>query len=358
VALFATLIPNSDAGGKELGIELFDVSTKKPTTDTTYYVKLIKDSKMIFDGTFQRKNVGLLIDLIPNSNKEITLEETSDVSEFEKSLGIDKKITAYSPVFSKGGLYLFEVKILTLNDFNKTLRTPIVYEFGLSFPFQKTLSLDDNVLGTNQVKLISFYDEIDDFTFDSENKTFSFVMPFDWKDETINQTKVVHEEFIIPKDFSYLRNANFSAYVNDIKLDDKMITIDDYTIEDRIVHLVINQKDLVKLQNKVNTKSATMNFLLEPIFDSSLVIPTWIKNNAKWWSQGQIEDSEFENGIEFLIQKNIIILDTLPETRNDPNEKIPDWIKINAGWWADNQISDKNFALGLKFLVENGIIKV
>ncbi|TLX93899.1 MAG: hypothetical protein E6K91_07955, partial [Thaumarchaeota archaeon] len=26
-------------------------------------------------------------------------------------------------------------------------------------------------------------------------------------------------------------------------------------------------------------------------------IPSWIKNNAKYWSQGQIEDSDFTKGI-------------------------------------------------------------
>ena len=35
-------------------------------------------------------------------------------------------------------------------------------------------------------------------------------------------------------------------------------------------------------------------------------IPSWIKNNAKWWSDGQIDDETFVQGIQFLVQNRII----------------------------------------------------
>ena len=37
-------------------------------------------------------------------------------------------------------------------------------------------------------------------------------------------------------------------------------------------------------------------------------VPDWIKNNAKWWSEDLIEDTDFINGIEYLIQKQIIVI--------------------------------------------------
>ena len=43
----------------------------------------------------------------------------------------------------------------------------------------------------------------------------------------------------------------------------------------------------------------------------------------------------------------------------DEHEKsIPDWIRNNAGWWADGQIDDSSFVSGLQFLIKEGIIKV
>jgi len=37
---------------------------------------------------------------------------------------------------------------------------------------------------------------------------------------------------------------------------------------------------------------------------------------------------------------------------------VPDWIKNNAGWWADGQIDDGSFVSGLQWLISNGIMKI
>ena len=41
-----------------------------------------------------------------------------------------------------------------------------------------------------------------------------------------------------------------------------------------------------------------------------------------------------------------------------PETSIPGWIKNNAGWWADGQIDDGSFVSGLQFLIKEGVIKV
>lgn len=88
-------------------------------------------------------------------------------------------------------------------------------------------------------------------------------------------------------------------------------------------------------------------------------VPDWIKNNAKWWADGQVDDSTFTQGIGFLIKEKIIGIASLPEQASDVAEqKVPDWIKNNAGWWADGMISEDDFIKGITYLVESGIIKV
>ena len=37
-------------------------------------------------------------------------------------------------------------------------------------------------------------------------------------------------------------------------------------------------------------------------------IPAWIKNNAGWWATDQIDDSSFLQGIQYLVQKGIIVV--------------------------------------------------
>ena len=34
-----------------------------------------------------------------------------------------------------------------------------------------------------------------------------------------------------------------------------------------------------------------------------LSLPDWIKNNAKWWSNNEIDDDTFVNGIQYLVNK-------------------------------------------------------
>ena len=41
-----------------------------------------------------------------------------------------------------------------------------------------------------------------------------------------------------------------------------------------------------------------------------------------------------------------------------PEPEIPSWIKNNAGWWADDQIDDTAFIQGIQYLITNGILQV
>lgn len=91
---------------------------------------------------------------------------------------------------------------------------------------------------------------------------------------------------------------------------------------------------------------------------SEIIIPDWVRNNAKWWSAAQIKDNDFASGIEFMIKEGIITVPSTSNGQSSGNSVIPDWVRNNAGWWSDRLISDKEFANGLQYLIENGIISV
>ena len=86
-------------------------------------------------------------------------------------------------------------------------------------------------------------------------------------------------------------------------------------------------------------------------------IPTWVKNNAGWWGEGSIGDSDFITGIKYLIENRVIDIQP-PKSNSQSVESIPDWIKNNAGWWAEGLISDADFLSGIYFMIENGIIVI
>ena len=87
-------------------------------------------------------------------------------------------------------------------------------------------------------------------------------------------------------------------------------------------------------------------------------IPDWIKNNAGWWANGDIDDSSFVEGIQFLIKENFMKIPLTEQGASSQNNKIPDWIKNNAGWWANGDIDDSSFVEGIQFLIKEGFMKL
>jgi hypothetical protein len=92
-------------------------------------------------------------------------------------------------------------------------------------------------------------------------------------------------------------------------------------------------------------------------------IPNWVKNVAGWWASGVISENEFVTGIEYLINNNIISISFMPcndeiQSQYGDTKSVPDWIKNNANWWSENLIDDTDFINGLQYLIEHKIIKI
>jgi hypothetical protein len=88
-------------------------------------------------------------------------------------------------------------------------------------------------------------------------------MPFEWTSSNIEQTTVVHQEIIIPKEFGALLLSGFSMSVNGIELSDDIVNVDDFFTEGRVVHFIIYQKELLNIfENSSNLNG--MNFVIAP----------------------------------------------------------------------------------------------
>ena len=139
-----------------------------------------------------------------------------------------------------------------------------------------------------------------------------------------------------PQEFALIKNQTYSN-----EIDPKQI--------ERLKELIFNIND--------------QGFRIVPLGKISMgntidikEIPEWMKTNAKWWSQKQISDREFVDGLEYLIQNKII---SVNHSGNNFNEKeIPSWIRHNALWWANNQISNEEFVRGIQFMVDSNIIQL
>ncbi|HET9010112.1 MAG TPA: hypothetical protein VFN17_08345 [Nitrosarchaeum sp.] len=90
----------------------------------------------------------------------------------------------------------------------------------------------------------------------------------------------------------------------------------------------------------------------------STFIPDWIKTYAKSWAIGDMSDSEFISGLDFMLEHHIIVIPNLRYSEQNFVSDIPNWIRNNANWWANDLISQQEFINSLEYLIEEQIIEI
>lgn len=114
---------------------------------------------------------------------------------------------------------------------------------------------------------------------------------------------------------------------------------------------VINFVDKLSDTNMINSDSGSVNT------QSQISIPKWVKNTARSWSQGDIQDSEFTNAIQYLISNGIM---NIPHeaSGSSSTQTIPTWLKHSTAMWSNGQITDEEFVQSIQWLITKGIIQV
>jgi len=406
---------------KEISFTLFETDTGVNVENVTYFIMLTKQNEVLFDITGQRDDGTFMLKLHTTESDQIIIEEDSNLlgSLFDEN----KIVNVKGNMFGSGGLYNFKVIITTGDNYSNIISPPLDYDVGISFLDKTSYDINDINFGQQQLDVITYYELInDDFAYDPNKKMISYSMPFDWSEKNIFVTSVMHQEIIIPKTFSDLMVKNFSAYVNGVQVADNTITIDDFSAQNRVVHLVLNQNDILEISKKTGGLANKMDFSIMPSADN-LPLTTMTENaqfklNLSWDPQNiesgsavtfffdildaflldrpvsvsydlsildedvrifqtsGVSDDSGHNMIEFDVPDDVTGIITLQfENLNGSDladavipvivdrvgvdqTSIPAWIKNNAGWWATDQIDDSAFLKGIQYLVQNGIIVI
>ena len=135
--------------------------------------------------------------------------------------------------------------------------------------------------------------------------------------------------------------------------------------------VILNKKFLdgkFKVKSQYGSSKATINIMSFVIQSNNnddvsstsqtTEIPEWIKSNAGWWAEGEIDDSSFVQGIQFLIKEGFMKIHVTEQASTSQTTEIPEWIKSNAGWWAEGEIDDSSFVQGIQFLIKEGFMKI
>ena len=145
-----------------------------------------------------------------------------------------------------------------------------------------------------------------------------------------------------------------------------------YTMKDRSdieKKFFTDENGIVKITNEENMgmikivkgKFYDQTYPTNPCEIITPEIPSWVKNNAVWWADGVIDDNSFVSGIQFLIENSIL---KIPPTRvevsatSDSDLQLPSWVKNNAKWWSDGEIEDDTFVSGIQHLMKEKIVDI
>jgi hypothetical protein len=255
---------------------LFDSNTNQSFSHVTYYIILEKDGKRLLSDMFHDHNGDLKIQINPINTTDKAAIATTGLSGGEQDplLGIltatqTNPITVSGPIFVRGGLYHFIVRIETV-DSDYTLlpyNQEPTYDSWLSIgnTENKQISIDGKQI---PIKIISYYDKLSDFGFDNKNMQIKFDMPFNWNVSRINNTSIfVHEEISIPKANAFTAKGSFIGKVNGIDIS-KDVMVDNTNPEKDVIHIMIPKNNLVQLADQVNkngqASTGLTKFTLQP----------------------------------------------------------------------------------------------
>ena len=255
-------IENDD---QQISISLIDFDSKITLSDVTFLIKSERGEQFLFEKEFKADNGFLVFNFVSEDTDSIIVDEKDSGEDFFASLlGLESRlIDVKGPKLSEGGLYKLDISIITADGYSEKLEIPLVFNAGISIAQTTTHDFIDPSFGQQNIQVVTYYDEISNFQYEPELKQISFSMPFEWTSTNIEQTSVVHQEIIIPKEFGALLLSGFSMSVNGIELSDDIVNVDDFFTEGRVVHFIIYQKELLNIfENSSNLNG--MNFEITP----------------------------------------------------------------------------------------------
>ena len=452
-----------DVDDVNMKIRFFDTLTDTTLEKVTYRIEVWQSGDLLARNLFYDDDGILNVKIKPKSGcNEIDLWRCTIYggSEHVSAPGAlyvqgEGRPSITGPIFVQGGLYNIRIDIEAATSPRTVLASLLSYDTFVSIAQEQNFLIQTASAEEIPVIVKTYYDEVDNFQFDSSDNSIYFDMPFDWSPDYVNLVQVVHEEVRVPKDFApYAEGKQFKGYVNGVEIDQRALLNDPYTYEDtNIVHFLITNAELTKISDAMTSnddmdimklklvpqgevsKTSTEFYLVDT--ENFEQVPTTV--NISWdgrygatdeipfeitffdenrnllkdvryaYSLVDENDQEIETnsgddvnnpgiisteGIDipkiYVPSEGNYRLDILvyglgldydptyagigtaiieigPSLPKDtvisppdvkPPTEIPSWIKNNAGWWAEGAIEDSDFVQGIQFLIKEGIMKI
>jgi hypothetical protein len=273
-ALFIKISPpiltKDTIGDTYLQLKLFDAKTGQTVPHTTYFVEAWKDEKLLLRNSFHAHSGDLTLKIKPTdiSANEVVIYGDQLLELPDTWTAFGDKIDVKTPVLLDSGLYHFRITITGI-DFDRLIFAEKDYR-----SFDSWLSVGDisnqkiTYNGkTYDTSIVSYYDLIENFKFDSTKKAISFSMPFNWDTKRIEGQQIfVHQEVRVPKAFKEFTDTTaYEGKVNGVPTIGRMLILDPYSMEGMsILHFLLNKEDILNMAKTIPAGTTTMDFVVSP----------------------------------------------------------------------------------------------
>ena len=277
-----------DIDSANMQIRFFDTLTDKNLDKVTYRVELWQSGELLARNLFYDNDGRLDVKIKPQLGCDADPIETCTIyggSEHvsapgalfvygaectDDNMDICARPSMTGPIFVQGGLYKIIVDIEAATSTKSVLAERLTYETFVSVAQEQDFFLKTANAEEIPVIIKTYYDEVDNFAFDTSDNSISFDMPFDWSPDYVDLVQVVHEEIRVPKSFApYSEGKQFKGYVNGVEVDQRAILNDPYTSDGTsIVHFLITKNELVRINESLGTDNydnKKMDFKLVPL---------------------------------------------------------------------------------------------
>ena len=115
------------------------------------------------------------------------------------------------------------------------------------------------------------------------------------------------------------------------------------------------------LEKQIQDRIAIANKLKETLNQNvsksnSQEIPFWVKDSARKWHDGIIDNNGFGKSLQYLVSSGFVKTD-VSISPTDSLDHIPPWVKNVAGWWSEGAVQDYDYINSIQFLLDEKIIK-
>ncbi|MBI3253438.1 MAG: peptidase [Nitrosopumilales archaeon] len=260
-----------------MAIRFFDTKTDQNLKSVTYRVEIWRSGELLARNLFYDTDGELNVKLRPKSGcTEADLWKCSTYYGFPDP--ISGGLTAQGsevpvitgPIFDKGGLYNIRVQIEGATSPKTQVAEVLNYDTFVSIAQKQNFFIQNAQAQQIPVTVKTYYDDVENFKFDSKDSSISFDMPFNWDPNYVKQVQVVHEEIHVPKSFaSYAEGKQFKGLVDGVQVDNRVLLIDPYSYEDtNVIHFLVSGTELQRINSELGMShhtDKTISFKLLPL---------------------------------------------------------------------------------------------